>query len=109
MPLRRQAERAQVTAQHQKDLHDHTRLIAQPVHHVGHERRRVIGHRSIEGEMVEHDELRADDLEKVDQREPLRIACAYFSTLSACARSAIRSSTPSSPTENRTSTPGHEG
>ena len=107
--IRRKAQRGQVTTHHQENLDHHACGVGQPVDQPRHQRCRVVGHRPIESQMMQHDQLSRDDLQEVDQRQPLGMRHAHPITDTACSQSAIRSVTDSRPTEKRTRVPGHAG
>ncbi|MNR16935.1 hypothetical protein D3C85_1335690 [compost metagenome] len=54
---RRQAARGQEAADDKKDLHGNARIVGQPADQPRGEGLRGIGHRPVEGQMVQHDQL----------------------------------------------------
>jgi hypothetical protein len=56
-------------AEHEKHLDRVTRILAQPGDQVRRQCVRVVGHRPVEGEMMQDDQLRGERLERVDERQ----------------------------------------
>ncbi|MNN20540.1 hypothetical protein D3C81_1338250 [compost metagenome] len=64
--VRREAARREEAADHQEHLDRDAGVVVQPVHQSRGEAVCRVGHRAVESEVVQHDQLGADRLERVD-------------------------------------------
>ncbi|SOZ38691.1 protein of unknown function (plasmid) [Cupriavidus neocaledonicus] len=67
-----QAARRQEAADHQEHLHRDAGVVIEPVHQPRRQLVGGVGHRSIEGEVVQDDQLRTDGFQGVDARQSRR-------------------------------------
>ncbi|MPN56953.1 hypothetical protein SDC9_204646 [bioreactor metagenome] len=73
-PIAGQRLGGQEAANDEEGLNGDPRMLGEPGEQAGRKRSGVIGHRPVEGEMMQNDQLRGDGLDRVDEMKALRHA-----------------------------------
>lgn len=67
--IRCQCTRGEIAAEHEKHLYRHSRVVIKPVDQSGQMAARHLGHRAVGDQVMQHDELRGDRLQRVEKRD----------------------------------------
>jgi hypothetical protein len=67
LPVGSKTSRGEEATNHQKSLHRHARILAQPGDQVGRQQVGMVGHRPVKGQVMQNDQLKGQRLQRVDE------------------------------------------